>query len=166
MPETTKTNFKIATFAAGCFWHVEEIFRQVKGVQSTAVGFMGGIVENPSYEQVCTGNTGHAEVVQLTYNPAEVSYEELLCVFWNSHNPTTPNRQGPDIGTRYRSIIFFHTSEQASLAKKSKEECEKSKKYQAKIVTEIIPASTFYKAEEYHQKYLLKGNLKACPMYQ
>lgn len=132
------------------------------GVVSTEVGFMGGTVENPTYEKVSGEKTGHAESVQIKFDPSEVSYEELLKVFWENHNPTTLNRQGPDIGPQYRSVIFFHTPEQEALAKKSKEELEKSGKYKEKIVTEIVPAATFYKAEEEHQKYLMKRGLKIC----
>ncbi len=155
-------NLQTATFGAGCFWGVEEVYRNLKGVKSTAVGYMGGALADPTYEKVCTDKTGHAEVVQITYDPAEVSYEKLLDVFWNNHNPTTINRQGPDVGTQYRSVIFFHTPEQEMTAKKSKEELERSKKYQSKIVTEIVPASTFYRAEEYHQQYLAKRGLSTC----
>lgn len=156
------TNIQLATFGAGCFWGVEETFRQLKGVKDTAVGYMGGAMENPTYENVCTDKTGHAEVVQVSYNPSEVSYEDLLKVFWENHDPTTPNRQGPDIGTQYRSVIFTHTPEQENLAKKSKEEMDTSGKFKNPIVTEIVPASTFYRAEEYHQRYLEKRGLSTC----
>ena len=149
-----------AAFGAGCFWHVEEVFREMKGVQSTAVGFMGGTVSNPSYEQVCTGKTGHAEVVQVMYDPNEVSYEELLALFWKVHDPTTLNRQGSDIGEQYRSVIFFHTLEQERAARQSKEELTGMGKT---IVTQIVPASPFWRAEEYHQQYLRKQRLKTCP---
>lgn len=151
-----------ATFGAGCFWGVEETFRLVKGVRSTAAGYMGGSLSNPAYEDVCTDTTGHAEVVQIEYDPGEVSYEELLKLFWECHDPTTLNRQGPDIGTQYRSVIFFHTPEQEELARKSKEELEKSGKYRRPVVTEIVPASTFWRAEEYHQRYLEKRGLGRC----
>lgn len=142
-----------ATFAAGCFWHVQEAFDKVKGVKSTEVGFMGGHVKSPTYKQVCTHTTGHAEVVQLEYDPDEVSYEKLLEVFWKIHDPAQLNRQGPDVGEQYRSAIFFHSKEQEKAAKKSKAELEKKGR---KIATEVVPASTFWKAEDYHQKYYKK----------
>ncbi len=145
-----------ASFAAGCFWGVEEAFRHVDGVTSTAVGFMGGKLENPSYENVCSGDTGHAEVVHVEYDPELVSYEELLRVFWNGHDPTTPNRQGPDVGSQYRSAIFFYTPEQEAAARTSKEMLQASDKFKDPIVTEIASASAFYRAEEYHQSYLEK----------
>ncbi|HEX8917987.1 MAG TPA: peptide-methionine (S)-S-oxide reductase MsrA [Chloroflexota bacterium] len=151
-----------ATFGAGCFWGVEETFRHVPGVKETVVGYSGGTTQNPSYRDVCTGRTGHAEVVQVTYDPAEVSYDQLLDVFWQSHDPTTPNRQGPDIGTQYRSAIFFHTPEQEDIARRSKEARQPSGILKRKIVTEITPASAFYPAEEYHQQYLAKRNMAAC----
>ncbi len=145
-----------ASFAAGCFWGVEETFRHVDGVTSTAVGFMGGKLENPSYENVCSGDTGHAEVVHVEYDPELVSYEDLLRVFWNGHDPTTPNRQGPDVGSQYRSAIFFYTPEQEAAARTSKEMLQASDQFKDPIVTEIAPASAFYRAEEYHQKYFEK----------
>ena len=145
-----------ATFGAGCFWHIEEEFKKIKGVFSTSVGFMGGNLKNPSYKDVCTGKTGHAEVVHLEYDPKIISYEKLLEVFWNIHDSTTLNRQGPDIGTQYRSAVFFHSKEQEEIAKSSKEKLEKSGKFKNKTVTEIIPAKEFYIAEEYHQKYFEK----------
>ena len=145
-----------ASFAAGCFWGVEQTFRHVNGVTSTAVGFMGGKLENPSYENVCSGDTGHAEVVHVEYDPELVSYEELLRVFWNGHDPTTPNRQGPDVGSQYRSAIFFYTPEQEAAARTSKEMLQASNQFKDPIVTEIAPASAFYRAEEYHQSYLEK----------
>ena len=151
-----KTNLPQATFGAGCFWHVEETFSKVKGVISTSVGFMGGTLKNPSYKDICRGDTGHAEVVHLEFDPDIVSYEELLKVFWDIHDPTTLNRQGPDVGTQYRSVIFSHTPEQEKIAKELKEKLEKSKKFKNKIVTETSPAKEFYKAEEYHQKYFEK----------
>lgn len=151
-----------ATFGAGCFWGVEAAFRQIKGVQSTAVGYLGGSLENPTYEDVCTDTTGHAEVVQVDYDPAQVSYEELLDVFWKSHNPTTLNRQGPDVGTQYRSAVFYHTPEQEQAARASKAKLEESGAFKRPIVTEITPASTFYRAEEYHQQYLEKRGLSQC----
>jgi peptide-methionine (S)-S-oxide reductase len=152
-----------ATFGAGCFWHVEEAFRYLKGVTSTTVGYMGGTLKKPTYEDVCTDKTGHAEVVEITYDPDNISYEDLLTVFWDIHDPTTKNRQGPDVGSQYRSAIFYHTSEQKTAAEKSKKNLEQSRKYKKKIMTEIIKASTFYPAEEYHQQYLAKHGLAACP---
>lgn len=151
-----------ADFAAGCFWGVEATFRKVNGVKKTAVGYEGGTFPNPTYEDVCTDMTGHAETVQVTYDPSEVSYEDLLKIFWENHDPTTPNRQGPDRGTQYRSVIFYHTPEQKALAEKSKEALEKSGKFKRPIVTQIVPASTFWRAEEYHQRYLEKRGLSTC----
>ena len=151
-----------ATFAAGCFWGVEATFRQVKGVTATTVGYSGGSFNNPSYEDVCTGRTGHAEAVEVEYDAAEVSYEELLTVFWGCHDPTTLNRQGPDIGTQYRSAIFFHDPEQKAAAIASKEKLQNSGMYNRPIVTEIAPASEFYRAEDYHQRYLEKRGLAGC----
>ena len=145
-----------ATFAAGCFWGVEEAFRQVKGVVSTAVGYTGGSFNNPRYEDVCSGKTGHAEAMEIEYDPSRVSYDELLTVFWENHDPTTLNRQGPDIGTQYRSAIFFHTPEQKAAAIASKENLQKSGRYKNPISTEITPASQFYRAEDYHQQYFEK----------
>lgn len=152
-----------ATFGAGCFWHVEEAFRHLKGVTSTTVGYMGGTLKNPTYEDVCTDKTGHAEVLEVTYDPAKISYNDLLSVFWDIHDPTTKNRQGPDVGTQYRSVIFYHTPEQKTAAETSKKNLEQSRKYKKKIMTEIIKATTFYPAEEYHQQYLAKHGLAACP---
>jgi peptide-methionine (S)-S-oxide reductase len=153
-----------ATFAAGCFWGVEETFRKVKGVTATAVGYSGGTMANPTYEDVCTDRTGHAEVVQVEFDPAQVSYEELLRVFWENHDPTTVNRQGPDIGRQYRSAIFYHIPEQKAAAEASKEELQKSGKYRRPIVTEITPAGPFYRAEEYHQRYLEKRGQTHCSL--
>ncbi len=150
---------KKATFGAGCFWGVEATFRRVAGVRSALVGYSGGSFENPSYEDVCSGKTGHAEVVQLEYDPPEVSYEDLLDVFWNCHDPTTVNRQGPDIGTQYRSAIFFHDADQESAAITSKQKLQSSGRYPSPIVTEITPAEAFYPAEDYHQRYLEKRGL-------
>ena len=150
-----------ATFGAGCFWGVEAAFRQIKGVKETAVGYLGGTLQSPTYEDVCTGRTGHAEVVEVTYDPEQVGYEALLHVFWKNHNPTTLNRQGPDVGTQYRSAIFYHNEAQKAAAEKSKEEMNRSK-FDGKIVTEITPASAFYKAEDYHQQYLEKRGLSSC----
>lgn len=158
----SEKNLQTATFAAGCFWGVEEAFRQIKGVKSTAVGYTGGTFKNPSYEDVCSDVTGHAEAVQIQYEPNQVSYEQLLEVFWSIHDPTTKNRQGPDIGSQYRSMISYHTSEQEMLAKQSKENTERSGKFRNGIVTEIVPASTFYKAEEYHQQYYEKRGGGKC----
>lgn len=151
-----------ATFAAGCFWGVEATFREIKGVRSTTVGYMGGTMKNPTYKDVCTDKTGHAEVTQIEYDPAVVSYNDLLKAFWQSHNPTTLNRQGPDVGTQYRSAIFFHTPEQEAAARASKEELQKSGAYKRPIVTEIVPASDFWRAEEYHQRYLEKHGQAHC----
>jgi len=151
-----------ATFGAGCFWGVEAAFRQVEGVVSTAVGYMGGSLKNPTYKDVCTDTTGHAEAVEVTYDPANVSYEELLKVFWQIHDPTTLNRQGPDVGTQYRSAIFFHGGEQEAAARASKEKLEKSGAYKRPIVTEIVPAGEFWQAEEYHQQYIQKRGLSHC----
>ncbi|SMO89943.1 peptide-methionine (S)-S-oxide reductase [Melghirimyces algeriensis] len=151
-----------ATFGAGCFWSVEELFRKVEGVMSTAVGYMGGATENPTYEEVCTDRTGHAEVVHLEYDPARVSYKELLQIFWENHNPTTFNRQGPDVGSQYRSVVFYYTPEQKEMAEKSKEELDNSGKWKDPIVTSIEPAATFYRAEEYHQRYLQKRGQSSC----
>lgn len=151
-----------ATFGAGCFWHVEEEFRKIHGVIKTSVGYMGGEKINPTYEEVCTGKTGHAEVLQLEYDSKKVSYKKLLDVFWELHNPTTLNRQGFDIGTQYRSAIFYHDEEQKKIANESKEKIRSSKYKNKKIVTEIIPASDFYMAEGYHQRYLEKKGMKTC----
>jgi len=151
-----------ATFGAGCFWGVEETFRQIPGVTDTAVGYLGGHLQNPTYKDVCTDETGHAEVVQVTYDPATVSYERLLDAFWAAHDPTTLNRQGPDVGTQYRSAIFFHSPEQERVARASKEKVQASGKFRRPIVTEISPASTFYRAEDYHQKYLAKRGMSHC----
>jgi peptide-methionine (S)-S-oxide reductase len=140
----------------GCFWGPEETFRKVEGVTSTSVGYMGGTLEDPTYEDVCTGRTGHAEVVQIEFDPARISYEELLEIFWSGHDPTTRNRQGPDIGTQYRSVVFFHGPEQEAAARASKEKLERSGRCRGEIVTEITPASRFYPAEEHHQCYLAK----------
>ncbi|HSM17633.1 MAG TPA: peptide-methionine (S)-S-oxide reductase MsrA [Gemmatimonadales bacterium] len=152
----------LATFGAGCFWGVEVAFRQVNGVTDAAAGYLGGHLENPTYEDVCSGKTGHAEVVQVEFDPAVVSYPELLDVFWQSHDPTTLNRQGPDVGSQYRSAIFYHTPEQAELAARSKRAVAESGRFSRPIVTEITPATTFYRAEEYHQRYLEKHGLARC----
>jgi peptide-methionine (S)-S-oxide reductase len=151
-----------ATFAAGCFWGVEAAFRQVPGVLDAAVGYSGGGFPNPTYEDVCTGRTGHAESVQVEFDPARVSYDQLLDVFWENHDPTTLNRQGPDVGTQYRSVIFVEGPEQEKAAKESKERLEKSGRYRRPIVTEIAPAQPFWRAEDYHQRYFEKRGLAHC----
>jgi peptide-methionine (S)-S-oxide reductase len=154
---------QLAIFAAGCFWGVEAAFRRIEGVKSTAVGYTGGWFNNPTYRDVCTDKTGHAEAVQIQFDPNEVSYEDLLEVFWSIHNPTTKNRQGPDIGSQYRSMIAYHTTEQQLAAKKSKEDLQSSGKLNGRrIVTEIVPVSPFHKAEEYHQKYYQKRGGGSC----
>jgi peptide-methionine (S)-S-oxide reductase len=151
-----------ATFAAGCFWGVEAAFAQVEGVLSTAVGYLGGSFNKPTYDDVCSGATGHAEVVQVEYDSARVSYEELLDTFWYVHDPTTLNRQGPDVGTQYRSAIFYHTPEQQAAAQKSKDALNAGGKYKSPVVTEISPVTDFFRAEEYHQRYLEKRGLSTC----
>jgi peptide-methionine (S)-S-oxide reductase len=151
-----------ATFGAGCFWGVEENFRQLPGVISTAVGYAGGGKDHPTYEDVCSDETGHAEVVEVEFDPAAIAYEKLLQVFWSNHNPTTLNRQGPDVGTQYRSVIFSHSPEQKAQAEASKAALEKSGKYSKPVVTQIEPAPTFWRAEEYHQKYLQKRGQTHC----
>ena len=153
---------ELATFGAGCFWGVEVAFRNVRGVKNALVGYLGGTLANPTYKDVCTGRTGHAEVVQVEYDPAEVSYDRLLDVFWENHDPTTLNRQGPDVGTQYRSAIFYHTPEQKAAAETSKTRLESSGKLRRPVVTEITEASTFYPAEDYHQRYLEKRGLASC----
>ena len=151
-----------ATFAAGCFWGIEADFRKLPGVQETAVGYTGGSTASPTYEQVCTGTTGHAEAVQITFDPEQISYAQLLETFWQCHDPTQRNRQGPDVGTQYRSAIFFHTPQQQTAAQTSKAQQEKRGRYSKLIATEIVPASTFYRAEEYHQQYLEKRGQAHC----
>ena len=151
-----------ATFGAGCFWGVEAAFRQIKGVTATAVGYEGGHLQNPTYKDVCTDRTGHAEVVEVEYDPALVSYDALLKVFWENHDPTQLNRQGPDFGTQYRTVIFYHTPEQEAAAKVSKAAVEASGKFQRPVVTQIVPATTFFVAEDYHQQYLEKRGLSTC----
>ena len=160
--EKKQTQFETAIFAAGCFWGVEETFRKLKGVKSTRVGYTGGHKSSPTYEEVCHGKTGHAEALEILFNPKEVSYEELLKIFWQSHNPTTQNRQGPDIGSQYRSAIFFHSPEQEAAARKSRVEMEHSGKWKSPIVTVTVPAAGFWPAEEYHQQYLSKNGKKFC----
>lgn len=151
-----------ATFGAGCFWGVEAAFREIPGVAGTAVGYMGGTLAQPTYKDVCTDRTGHAEVVQVTYDPGRASYEQLLDVFWENHDPTTLNRQGPDVGTQYRSVVFFHSPEQQAAAQASKKRREESGHYRRPIVTQIVPAEEFWIAEDYHQQYLEKRGLKQC----
>ena len=146
-----------ATFGAGCFWGVETAFRKVEGVVDATVGYSGGHTENPTYKDVCSSTTGHAEVVEVEYDPSKVSYEELLEVFWENHDPTTPNRQGPDVGSQYRSAIFYYTPEQEAAARASKEKAQS--RFKNPIVTEITPVSEFYRAEEYHQRYFEKHRL-------
>ncbi len=152
---------EIATFAAGCFWGIEAAFRKVRGVMTTTVGYTGGLTEDPTYEDVCNGDTNHAEAVQIIFDPAKVSYEELLSVFWKIHDPTTLNRQGPDIGTQYRSAIFYHTNAQHQAAICAKDKLEVSGRYKKPIVTQIEPAVEFYRAEEYHQRYFEKRGVAA-----
>ena len=151
-----------ATFAAGCFWGVEATFRQLPGVISTRVGYIGGNTPDPTYKDVCTDTTGHAEAVEVEYDPAKISYDQLLNVFWENHDPTQLNRQGPDWGKQYRSAIFFHSPEQEREAKASKEKLEKSHRFSKPIVTQIVPATTFFQAEDYHQQYLEKKGLASC----
>lgn len=151
-----------ATFAAGCFWGVEVAFRNVKGVTSARVGYTGGHSDNPTYRDVCSGMTGHAEAVEVEYDPDVVPYEALLTVFWENHDPTTLNRQGPDIGTQYRSAIFYHTPGQEAAARNSKAQLDASGRFRNPIVTEIVAANTFWEAEEYHQQYLLKRGIAQC----
>lgn len=149
-----------ATFAAGCFWGVETSFRALPGVADAAVGYTGGSLANPTYQDVCTDRTGHAEAIQITFEPSKISYDQLLDHFWQMHDPTTPNRQGPDFGTQYRSAIFFHTPEQEKAARASRERWQAH--FRQPIVTEIVPATAFYRAEEYHQRYLEKKGLSSC----
>lgn len=149
-----------ATFGAGCFWGVEATFRRLAGVKDTAAGYMGGSLRKPAYEDVCSDRTGHAEVVDVTFDPAVISYHDLLNVFWDNHDPTTKNRQGPDVGTQYRSVIFFHSPEQEQEARESRDAAQK--RFKRPIVTEIVPAAEFWRAEEYHQQYLEKRGLSHC----
>jgi methionine-S-sulfoxide reductase len=151
-----------ATFAAGCFWGVESLFRQVEGVRSVVVGYTGGTLNNPTYEDVCTGTTGHAEAVRIEFDPMVVPYERLLGIFWENHDPTTPDRQGPDIGHQYRSAIFYHSPEQQRTATQAREKLQKSGRYSRPIATEIVEATEFFPAEEYHQRYLEKKGLPGC----
>jgi peptide-methionine (S)-S-oxide reductase len=151
-----------ATFGAGCCWGVEATFRSIPGVVSTMVGYCGGKTDNPTYKDVCTDTTGHAEVVEITFDPAQLPYEKLLETFWKLHDPTTPNRQGPDVGSQYRSVIFFHSPAQEAAARAAKERLDKSGKFRNPVVTQIVPAAPFYKAEDYHQRYLEKRGLASC----
>jgi peptide-methionine (S)-S-oxide reductase len=151
-----------ATFGAGCFWGVEATFRKVRGVKNTAVGYMGGSLDHPTYKDICSDRTCHAEVVQVEYEPAEVSFDQLLNIFWENHDPTTLNRQGPDYGTQYRSAVFYHTPEQQALAQAFKEKLQASDRFKKPIVTEITPAATFWIAEDYHQQYLEKRGMASC----
>ncbi len=153
---------ELATFAAGCFWGVEAVFRRVEGVVETAVGYCGGTLAHPTYDDVCTDRTGHAEAVQVRFDPAKLSYNDLLDVFWACHDPTTLNRQGPDVGTQYRSVIFYHDAAQKAAAEESKRKLDQSGRYNRPIVTEIVPAPVFYRAEEYHQRYLEKRGRASC----
>ena len=156
------TNTEKATFGAGCFWGVEAAFRSIPGVLSTRVGYAGGQTEKPSYRDVCSDHTGHAEVVEVVFDPTKTSYADLLNVFWENHDPTTLNRQGPDVGTQYRSAIFFHSPEQKRAAEESKASLEAAGRFRRPIVTQIEPASTFWEAEDYHQQYLEKRGLASC----
>ena len=161
MEQTTeKAALEKATFGAGCFWGVEATFRRLAGVKSTQVGYMGGTLENPTYEDVCTDRTGHAEVLEVTFDPGVISYHDLLEVFWSNHNPTTPNRQGPDVGAQYRSAIFYYSPEQLREARTSRDAAQS--RFPRPIVTQIVPASMFWRAEEYHQQYLEKRGLASC----
>jgi peptide-methionine (S)-S-oxide reductase len=155
-------NTEKATFGAGCFWGVEETFRNLKGVLSTAVGYAGGTKESPTYEDVCSDKTGHAEVVEVEFDPSQISYDNLLDVFWSNHNPTTLNRQGPDVGAQYRSVIFYHSPEQKLAAEASREKINSSGRFRQKVVTQIEPARMFWRAEEYHQRYLQKRGQSHC----
>ncbi len=161
-PRGNTMKLQKATFAAGCFWGVEELFRKLPGVKSTAVGYTGGKTGKPAYEGVCTGATGHAESVEITFDQEKISYKQLLAIFWAGHDPTTPNRQGPDSGSQYRSAIFFHNQEQGRLAMETKENLERGGKWKNTIVTQIVPAGKFWRAEECHQKYLMKRGEASC----
>jgi peptide-methionine (S)-S-oxide reductase len=157
-----ETQTETATFGGGCFWGIEETFRNTPGVLDTEVGYAGGRTENPTYQQVCSGRTGHAEVVRVTYDPAQISYQQLLDIFFRSHNPTTPNRQGPDVGEQYRSVVFVHNGEQEQAVRRAVEEVDGSGRFRNPVVTQIVPAGPFYRAEEYHQQYLARRGLGAC----
>ena len=153
---------EIATLGGGCFWCLEAVYDEMEGVLSVESGYMGGRMDDPDYQSVCTGKTGHAEAVEVTYDPSKVRYEDLLTVFWKNHDPTTPNRQGPDVGEQYRSAIFYHSPEQEAEAKTSKAHLESEHRFRRPIVTQILPAGPFYRAEEYHQQYLEKRGLSTC----
>jgi peptide methionine sulfoxide reductase msrA/msrB len=155
-------DWAVATFGAGCFWGVEHLFAKLPGVKSAVSGYMGGDTPNPTYREVCTGKTGHAEVVQVQYDPAQVSYEKLLDYFWRMHNPTTPNQQGPNIGSQYRSVIFYHTPVQKETAQESLKAFAESGVFEGEVITQISPAQAFYKAEEYHQNYYAKNGGHVC----
>jgi len=155
-------NTEQATFAAGCFWGIEAHFREIEGVENATVGYTGGHTENPTYKDVCSNTTGHAEAVLVEFDPSKVSYQRLLDAFFAMHDPTTKNRQGPDVGSQYRSAIFFHSPEQESLARANVKRLEHERKFARPIVTEIVPAGTFWKAEEYHQRYYQKHNIRSC----
>jgi len=160
---TNKPGLQLATFGSGCFWCTEAVFQNVEGVEKVESGYTGGSVKNPTYKEVCSGLTGHAEVIQLTYDPKKVSYDELLEIFWKTHDPTTLNKQGADVGTQYRSAIFYHNDEQKKLAESYKEKLDNSGAFNSPIVTEITPFLVFYKAEDYHQNYFnLNGNAPYC----
>jgi peptide-methionine (S)-S-oxide reductase len=161
-PLVNAANLESAMFGAGCFWQVEEVFRKVPGVITTAVGYAGGKTNKPTYQEVCTGSTNHAEVLHIEFDPKVVSYDQLLDVFWKNHNPTTLNRQGPDVGTQYRSAIFYYSPEQKKAAEESKKRLDTSKKWKKPVVTQIEPAPEFYRAEDYHQRYLQKRGIDAC----
>jgi len=156
---------KQATFGAGCFWGIEAAFRRIPGVIDVAVGYTGGTLENPSYKDVCTGRTGHAEAVLVDFEPAKVTYQQLLDVFWSSHDPTQLNRQGPDVGTQYRSVIFYHDQEQLAQAEESKAKLDSSGRFRRPIATQIVPAAPFFRAEEYHQRYLEKRGQESCSIH-
>jgi len=160
----TQAGLAQAAFGAGCFWGVEAAFRAAPGVRETAVGYQGGTLKNPGYEDVCSGRTGHAEVVHVEYDPGEISYDQLLEIFWAEHDPTTPNRQGPDVGTQYRSVIFYYTPAQKAAAEASQAKLEASGRFKRPIVTQILPAPEFYRAEEYHQRYLEKRGRRSCAL--
>ncbi len=161
-PQTKDKVMKKATFGAGCFWGVEATFRKIPGVIDTAVGYAGGHTENPTYKDVCTDQTGHAEVVQVEYDPSKVTYTQLLDIFWKSHDPTQVNRQGPDYGTQYRTVIFYHDDEQKAEAEAAKQKLDASGKLSRPVATQIVPAGPFYRAEDYHQRYLEKRGLENC----
>jgi peptide-methionine (S)-S-oxide reductase len=159
---SSENNIEVATFGAGCFWGVEANFREIEGVVATAVGYEGGTKLNPTYEDVCGHKTGHAEVVRVEFDPARVTYDQLLDVFWANHNPTQVNRQGPDFGDQYRTVIFYHSPEQKAAAEAAKAKLEASGKYSKPVATQIVPTETFYMAEDYHQQYLEKRGRRSC----